>query len=121
MEKDRVERLQETKKLQNMMIQSLIAFQKQCWYKSSSFRIGAYRKVVEMDFPFLLFLLSCSAADAEDAFIHAEHDGSARHRPHQVRSHSAVETGEAFFYPDAAEALDQACVFRLAVGHRGLS
>lgn len=54
-------------------------------------------KVVEMDFSVSSFLLSFGAADPKNAFVHAEHDGSARHRPHQVRRHSAVETGEAFF------------------------
>jgi hypothetical protein len=65
--------------------------------------------------------LGRSVEEAQDNLVHAEHDCRTRHRSHEMRRQAAVETHEAFFFPDELEALDQAGVFELAVCQRSLS
>ena len=57
----------------------------------------------------------------QNPLVHAEHDGGARHRPHQVRRHAAVQPREALLEPHPPEALHQARVLGPAVGHGRLS
>ena len=61
------------------------------------------------------------AEQSQDPLVHAKHDGGARHRPHQVGRHAAVQAREALLEPDAPEALHQARVLGPAVGHGRLS
>lgn len=61
------------------------------------------------------------AAEAQDALVHGKHDGGAGDRPQQMRCQAAVETHHALLLPDQLEALDEAGVLELAVGHGRLA
>jgi len=54
---------------------------------------------------------------SEDDFVHAKHYSCARYGAHEMRRHSSIETSQAFFHPDEAEALNQPGVLELAIGH----
>lgn len=49
---------------------------------------------------------------AQDALVHAKHDGRAGHRPHQMRRQAAVQAHQTLLLPHQLEALHQARVFR---------
>lgn len=65
--------------------------------------------------------LALGAEELENALVHAEHDGGGRDRSHHVRGQTAVQAEEAFLLPDQLEAVDEAGVLWLSVGHRRLS
>lgn len=64
--------------------------------------------------------LSLGVEDLENALVHAEHDGGRGNGPHEVRSQAAVQADEALFLPDQLEAVYEARVLGLSVGHRCL-